>query len=153
MQEQSEKWTSAGGVVVKHDESTGEPLYCLVLPSNNFGPWQFPKGRVDPGESLEDAALREVNEESGVVGDIIVGLGTGLGSHSITHYYLMDCVSESGVHDYETKEVRWVTYDEALDLLTGGGNSRDVGILNRALSKLHMLPEVYVSMLSKKLLR
>jgi len=150
-----EKWISAGGVVVKYDETTDDYLYCIVLPSNDYGPWQFPKGRVEDGESLEQAALREVLEESGAVATIMSGgyLGSGRSSYSIAHYYLMKFVSSTGQHDYETEEVLWVTYDDAVDLFSGAGNSRDIVILDRAFAKLQTLAETHVRTLTKNLLR
>jgi len=131
-----DKWTSAGGVVLDKLE---EPYHVYVVkPSNNYGPWCFPKGRVDPGEDLHSTALREVQEEAGVPAKIIPGanLGTGVGSYSITHYFLMVQDGPLGSHDHETEEVRLATFDEARELFSSDGNSRDVGILGRAISYL-----------------
>lgn len=128
------KWVSAGGVVLPH---TGElDKVYVVKPSNNYGPWCFPKGRVDPGETHEQAALREVKEEAGLSASIVPGadLGFGEGSCSTTHYYLMVARGYPGNHDHETEEVRLVTFEEARELFQSEGNRRDVGILDRAIS-------------------
>lgn len=108
----------------------------IIKPSNDFGPWCFPKGRQDKGESLQETALREVREESGVPAKIMKNgyLGTGKGSKSITHYYAMVQNGPMGKHDFETEEVRLVTLDEAEALFAGAGNSRDVTVLKRLLS-------------------
>lgn len=128
----NEKWTSAGGVVL---DSLEEPYRVYVCkPSNNYGPWTFPKGRVDAGEGLEETALREVQEEAGVPAKMLPNgsLGTGVGSYSITHYFMMVRTGQIGAHDYEMEEVRCCTLEEAKELFESDGNSRDVGILSRA---------------------
>lgn len=128
----SQKWTSAGGVVL---QSLKKPHRVYVVkPSNNYGPWCFPKGKVDPGESKESTAVREVQEEAGVPAEIVPGayLGTGVGQYSITHYYLMVQTGPAGSTDFETEEVRLVTFKQAERLFASDGNQRDVGILARA---------------------
>ena len=128
----SEKWISAGGVVL---EKLEQPYKVYVVkPSNNYGPWCFPKGRVDGKDSLQITAQREVLEESGVPAEFVDGgnLGTGVGSYSITHYYLMVQSGPMGEHDFETEEVRLVTFEQAKKLFSSMGNSRDITILERA---------------------
>jgi len=128
----NKKWTSAGGVVL---DSFEEPYKIFVCkPSNNYGPWCFPKGRVDEGENLEQTALREVQEEAGVPAKLLpnASIGSGVGSYSISHYFMMIRTGEVGPHDFEMEEVRLVTFDEAEQLFSSAGNSRDVGILNNA---------------------
>jgi ADP-ribose pyrophosphatase YjhB (NUDIX family) len=127
----SEKWISAGGVVV---DLANNNLVCIIKPSNDYGPWTFPKGRVDDGESHQATALREVEEESGIVAKIISGgyLGSGVGGYSITHYYMMEKVSDTGTHDFETEEVKFVDINNAIQLFKEIGNSRDLMIAEKA---------------------
>jgi 8-oxo-dGTP pyrophosphatase MutT (NUDIX family) len=129
-----EKWTSAGGVVLASKEQPDK--VWVVKPSNNYGPWCFPKGKIDKGESHEQAALREVLEEAGVTAHILPGgyLGSGSGTHSITHYYMMIASGPPGPHDHETEEVRLVTFEEAHALFTGDVNNRDITILKKAIA-------------------
>ena len=54
--------TSAGGVVFRMD--AGTPLFLLIRDS--YANWGFPKGHVETGEAAEEAALREVREETGL---------------------------------------------------------------------------------------
>ena len=94
---------------------------ALVVHRPNHGDWAFPTGKLEPGESWEDAALREVEEETGLACE----LGEYVGS---THYelpegpkevrfYLMSAEGEPRAQN-EVDEVRWVTLADADELLT-----------------------------------
>lgn len=63
--------THAGSVVFRMEQ--GSPRYLIISSSNDLH-WVLPKGHIEPGESDEDAALRELREESGVSGDILARL-------------------------------------------------------------------------------
>lgn len=128
-----EKWFSAGGIVVASKDDFSR-IY-IRKPSNNFGPWSFPKGKIDKGESPARAALREVKEEIGVVADLLPGgyLGTGDGGFSVTHYYLMVAKRDTGQHDKETEEVKLVPWAEAIQTFARVGNLRDLRVTTRAL--------------------
>ena len=58
---------AAGCIVYRHD-SAGAPLLLLI--HDQYGQWTLPKGHLEAGESDQDAALREVREEAGVVGEL-----------------------------------------------------------------------------------
>ncbi len=84
--------------------------------------WSLPKGHVEPGESPETAAVREVAEETGITGRVVGRLGTidfwfvadGRRVHKTVHHYLL--VRESGElsdADIEVSEVAWVPLAEA----------------------------------------
>jgi len=143
-------WTSAGGVVLEKLE----PPYrvYIIKPSNNYGPWCFPKGRVDEGESQEQAALREVQEESGVPARILPNayLGSGRTPYSISHFYLMVATGPAGATDFETEAVQLVTLDEAESIFSSSGNPRDVGILSRARAYLEKMNKESTVTESKK---
>lgn len=134
-----EKWFSAGGVVV-----AGKDDYSRIYirkPSNNYGPWSFPKGRIDKGESPPRTALREVQEEIGVKAALVPGgyLGTGEGDFSVTHFYLMYAVHDSHRTDKETEKVEIVTWSEAIHTFARAGNLRDLRITTRALDLVEKL--------------
>jgi 8-oxo-dGTP diphosphatase len=137
-------WTSAGGVVLRSLKDR-EHVY-VIKPSNNYGPWAFPKGQVDKGESKKQAALREVWEETGLKARIIdhrkAYLGSGKGSYSITHFYLMVKTGGSPHPTDETEEVRLVTWKEAKRLFRSSGNRRDVEIAKRAQVVLGKMKEL-----------
>jgi 8-oxo-dGTP diphosphatase len=112
----SDRVDAAGGVV----EQDGR---VLLVHRPRYDDWTFPKGKLDPGESFEDAALREVEEETGVR----CSLGRELpatryevgGRPKLVRYWLMTPQAELDfVPNDETDELRWVTPDEARALLT-----------------------------------
>lgn len=132
------RWISAGGVVIPSMDDR-EHVY-VAKPSNNYGPWTFPKGRVDEGESKKEAAIREVFEETGLRARILSGpdayLGTGKGSFSITHFWLMVRTGGTPRKNDEMEEIRLVTWKDAIKLFKRSGNRRDVGIAERAITAL-----------------
>lgn len=89
--------------------------------------WTLPKGTPDPGESVEETALREVAEETGLQVRILEPLPSieyafvqdGTRIHKTVHYFLMEPVGgDLSRHDAEFERVRWVPFDEAPGLLS-----------------------------------
>jgi 8-oxo-dGTP diphosphatase len=112
----SDRVDAAGGVV----EQDGR---VLLVHRPRYDDWTFPKGKLDPGELFEDAALREVEEETGMR----CSLGRELpatryevgGRPKLVRYWLMTPQAELDfVPNDETDDLRWVTPDEARALLT-----------------------------------
>ncbi|HEY2375941.1 MAG TPA: NUDIX hydrolase [Gemmatimonadaceae bacterium] len=131
--------TSAGGVVYR--VASGAPLYLLIRDS--YKNWGFPKGHVEPGERPDDAALREVSEETGLSDLAIRGLieiidwhfrFRGKLIHKICHFYLME-TAESSTSPQRTEGItacRWLPFNEAEELISYA-NARDVLRKARAL--------------------
>ena len=118
---------SAGGVVFR---KTNDAIEIAIVQIADELRWHLPKGLIDAGETLEQAALREVREESGIHAEI-VGLvdtidywfyaefdGVRRRYHKFVHFFLMRFLDgDVGDHDHEVVESRWVTVDDALAML------------------------------------
>lgn len=117
--------THAGGVVVRYDGDV--PRFLIVRAKRNPEHWVLPKGHIEPGETPEQAALREVREEAGVTGEIVAAAGESHFEYEGTDlrvvYFEMNHLS-SGRAD-EDREVRWCACEEAIELLTFA-EARDV---------------------------
>jgi 8-oxo-dGTP pyrophosphatase MutT (NUDIX family) len=100
--------------------------------------WTFPKGRPDAGEAPEQAALREVKEETGYSAKVIRKLpGSFRGGTSVSEYFLMSPVgSPSPFDSKETSAIRWATIDKAAKLIgmttNEIGQGRDLSVLKAA---------------------
>ena len=109
--------THAGAVVFR--ERDKETLY-LVASSSDGANWVLPKGHIDPGETPEIAALRELVEEAGVLGSIVERLSVRefeKGGTSVTLQYFL--VREDGsTATKEKRIVRWENERDALELLS-----------------------------------
>ena len=104
--------------------------------------WVFPKGTPDVGESVEETALREVREETGLEVEIVRPIGQieywfavpGERVHKVVQFFLMRALGgDVSRHDHEYDEVRWVPVSEARRLLSYD-TYRDM--LDRALEAL-----------------
>ena len=98
--------------------------------------WTFPKGRPDVDESPEEAALREVREETGYAARVTGRLpGRFEGGTTVTEYFLMSAMGKPGAFDRkETTAVKWASLDEASRLISMttnlGGRVRDLAVLD-----------------------
>lgn len=130
--------TSAGGLVV--ESLIDKPRGLLIARLDRRGRliWSFPKGHVELGEGFEQTALREVQEETGVVAEVLESIGKidfwfmaeGRRIHKTVHHFLM--VARGGTlsdEDPEVDAVEWVpmadirarlAYGDERDLLDKG---------------------------------
>jgi len=108
----------AGAVVVRPGKS--EPRILLVTARRNPDNWIFPKGHVEAGESLQDAALREAREEAGVNGKVAGPAGSmsfDFGDNSYRVHYFVVTTVDLG-KEREGRRFRWCRYKQALRRLT-----------------------------------
>ena len=124
---QTKDQISAGGVTFRRVESKVQMVIVSVKPSLR---WQLPKGIVDPGETPEFTAVREVREEAGVETNLLrlietieywyqrVQYGQRIRYHKFVHFYLMEYKSgDVSDHDQEIEEARWVSFEQAMEML------------------------------------
>ena len=115
---------SAGGVVFRR---RGASVEVALISVGERSRWQLPKGLIGRDERPEDAALREVREETGLIGELIAPVevaehwyvgtartGERVRFHKFVHFYLMRYVSgDVADHDHEVNEARWFGIEEA----------------------------------------
>jgi 8-oxo-dGTP diphosphatase len=115
---------AAGGVVVREG-------WVLLVHRPRYDDWSFPKGKLEAGETWEAAALREVEEETGLRATL--GEEVGRTSYDVpqgpkeVRYFRMTAAGEARARN-EVDEVRWVPLAEARELLS---HARDRELLAR----------------------
>ena len=108
----------AGAVVVRGRGASAEVL--LVSAKKDPRQWIFPKGHVEPGESVAEAALREMREEGGVDGRIIRRIGVSTyesGKVRVKVSYFLVRYRKA-VLTTETRKRRWRKFSKARELVT-----------------------------------
>lgn len=123
------------------DLSSAIPRAAIIGKQDRRGRllWSLPKGHLEAGESAQEAAVREVAEETGISGEILAELGTidfwfvadGRRIHKTVHHFLMRAVGgELSDEDVEVTEVAWVplpdlagrlAYPDERDLVSTAG--------------------------------
>ena len=129
----SVKVVSAGGLVFRQTGDLVETLLCARARPGFQGEdapltWRLPKGTPERGETVEQTACREVQEETGVHVNVLapitsiryffVGHDDGIRYDKTVYFYLMEPMGGStSDHDAEFDVVEWWNYEEAVDLL------------------------------------
>jgi 8-oxo-dGTP pyrophosphatase MutT (NUDIX family) len=117
---------SAGGVVVQGTGASARAVLIGKIDRRGRLVWSLPKGHVEQGETFEQTAAREVEEETGILGDVVAVLGTvdywfvadGRRIHKTVHHFLLRAVGgELSDEDVEVEEVEWVPIGELTDRL------------------------------------
>lgn len=128
---------SAGGLVLDEDNNV---LLIRARDLRNRPVWTLPKGALTTGETTEDAALREVREETGYRCEVVRELEAftywfqreGRRIRKTVHWYLMRPIEKEGEHDHEVDEVRWTKPEEADTLLRYDSDRRLLSIVRSA---------------------
>jgi 8-oxo-dGTP pyrophosphatase MutT (NUDIX family) len=135
----SMKEISAGGIVYRKRGNTVE----IQMIRDRFGKVAFPKGKMEPGETIEQTALREIGEETGIVGVIRQPLETvryryvsseaGVVDKEV-HYFLVEATGGSlRAQTEEINGVEWFEPKEVWRLQRGDGYDNMDSVVRKAL--------------------
>jgi 8-oxo-dGTP diphosphatase len=113
---------AAGGVVYRTDGKSGS-LEVVLIHRPAYDDWSLPKGKLKDGETLEAAALREVQEETGMRCLIARSLGTldytdRRGREKVVWYWLMRAIGGTFKPIPEVDRMKWMDFDSALKKLS-----------------------------------
>lgn len=111
---------AAGTVVVRR---TDEGLQAALIHRPHRSDWSLPKGKLEPDESFEEAAVRETVEETGLTVRLIELLGTSEYEHrsgnvKVVAFYLAEFESGTFIANAEADDLRWCAVEEAAVLAT-----------------------------------
>lgn len=118
---------SCGGIVIRHGPAGLELLLGKRYRDDGSSTWSLPKGTPAGQETVEQTALREVSEETGLEVRILSPVGPieyffmqrGARIHKTVHYFLMEATGgDISARDHEFDDVRWVPLDEARALMS-----------------------------------
>ena len=141
---------SAGGVVYRQvTGQAGEQVEVALILVGPRERWQLPKGAANNHETNEQAALREVREETGLTAEVIELIdrieywfyanrdGQRVRFHKYVYFYLMNFLAgDVQDHDHEVVEARWVEIEQAIDWLAFESERE---IMRKARSKIREL--------------
>ena len=125
---------AAGGLVVRRQ---GGVLEIVVVHRPLHQDWSFPKGKLEAGETLELAALREVREETGMTCRLLQFIGhtdyvDRKGRPKAVAYWVMAAEEGSFTPNVEVDQLRWLTLEEATRLLSYPRDQELVAVLMAA---------------------
>ncbi len=129
---------SSGGVITRFEHGA---IDLVLVGRARPERWSIPKGTPIPGETLEQTAIREVREETGLSVRILEPLGEitywfsarGVRHHKTVHFYLLEATGGSlDDHDWENDFVAWLPEAEALRRMTFAS---EVAIVRRAIER------------------
>ena len=133
--DRADEIVAAGGVVIGA-QGAGAKLVLLVH-RPKYNDWSFPKGKTEPDETIEETAIREVREETGLTCRIIRELRPiryyankrkGESGPKVVYYFLMEpSIGSLKVNNYEIDRAEWFNLDEAKTALT---NEHDKQLLD-----------------------
>jgi 8-oxo-dGTP diphosphatase len=112
---------AAGGIVCRTARSGETEIAIIHRPA--YDDWTFPKGKVEPDESPEDCALREVREETGLKCELMRPLGCTAyvdrrGRDKVACYWVMEVQGGRFKPGIEVDRLLWLSVDDAIKRLT-----------------------------------
>ncbi len=124
---------AAGGIPCR---TTAGGIEVLVVHRPRYDDWSFPKGKCEPGETDEACAVREVEEETGLVctlGDELPSTSytDARGRPKVVRYWAMEVVGGLLGFDFEVDDARWVTLSDAAAVLSYGRDAELLSALTR----------------------
>jgi 8-oxo-dGTP pyrophosphatase MutT (NUDIX family) len=117
----------AGGQTPSAVDTGRDEIEVVLVGRSPSGIWALPKGTPRKGETVEQVALREVNEETGLKTRILANIGSihysfvrnNMRYEKEVRYFLMEPIGgDTSLHDHEYDEVRWFPLAEAYQRLT-----------------------------------
>jgi 8-oxo-dGTP diphosphatase len=143
----TQEQVSAGGVVFRRE---GDHIEVALISVGEQNRWQLPKGLVGRSEAPEDAAQREVREETGLETERLALIekieywyfaksrgGKRLRFHKHVHFYLFRATGgDVSQHDHEVNEARWVDIDEATAMLSFANEKKVVAKAREMIDKV-----------------
>jgi 8-oxo-dGTP pyrophosphatase MutT (NUDIX family) len=133
---------SAGGVVYRRSDDGAEIVLAARRTRRGDLAWGLPKGLIEPEETPEEAAVREVREETGLEAEVEASLGDiryfyvweGVRVRKAVHFFLMRATGgDVSLHDHEMEDVQWFPLSVALRRATYKGERE---VLQRAAERL-----------------
>lgn len=129
-------YESSCGAVVYNDNG-GEKKFLLIR-NKRSAHWGFPKGHIEPGETKQETAIREVLEETGLNIEILPGFVKtseytiqGKIEKSVSIFLAKTSETQYSLQEEEIEECGWYSYNEALNILN---YENDKFILNEAMN-------------------
>ncbi|MDO4912962.1 MAG: NUDIX domain-containing protein [Bifidobacteriaceae bacterium] len=135
---------SAGGLVF--DENNYVAIIARHSRSGHLE-WCLPKGHIEAGEMPQETAVREIREETGIIGEIIEPIatidywftGSSQRVHKLVHHFALrkigGSLSVEGDPDHEAEDAIWVKFDDLYDVLTYPNERKIVSMYARKLDK------------------
>jgi 8-oxo-(d)GTP phosphatase len=126
----------AGAIAVRFDRKS--PRFLLVTARKNSSRWIFPKGKIEPGERAEEAAVRELAEEAGFKGRVLGSVGSLTfewdGEDVRVQYFLVEALK--AVQGRERRQRKWLRLDDARKRLYYADTRR---LLDKAANRVNRL--------------
>jgi len=133
---------SAGGVVFRRQDGVVD----IQLIQDRYGKISLPKGKMEQGETVEQTALREIVEETGIIGEIVTLLEvikyrymhpTHGEVDKEVYYYLVEAMSgELQAQVEEIRGVEWCSPEKAYRLQKSRGYANNESVVEKALKHL-----------------